>query len=353
MPYPDISALPTDPAALGRSIVSRFESDRSNPATTFAFAGTVLQAGASPALRAAVFRLVATLPGITSLGPMIDHVGRQGVAVGAPVRDGRQQQMIFDPATSAVLEVRSVVTDPAVILAEESHASKSFAMQHYVKGQLSRYTDYLVSGVVDSDTAQPPKATPTTSQQPAFILPDGTYAVVTRGEATVAPPPSDAPPQQQAGPLISALVSQARQQLGLRPSESVKSATEQDAVDEATATLMGPDGEFTIKRQLLVNAVPISAVMAGGGSSYRRDSHGNVLLNEVSGHVTKVAAGGPDGSFVTIDATGTAMTVEQLLQAAVRLLDLTPAPRDGGSMVCGLAPYRCQITPSSNLPPGP
>lgn len=61
----------------------------------------------TPATRASLFRVAATLPGIKLLGPMQDEVGRTGLAVAMP--EIRQTEiLVFDPASSALLEEKTI-----------------------------------------------------------------------------------------------------------------------------------------------------------------------------------------------------------------------------------------------------
>jgi hypothetical protein len=61
-----------------------------------------------PDVRASLFNLAATLPGIELLGEMRDEVGRVGLAVSMTHWWVEQQIIIFDPETSALLEERTV-----------------------------------------------------------------------------------------------------------------------------------------------------------------------------------------------------------------------------------------------------
>ncbi|MGH2626352.1 MAG: CU044_5270 family protein [Anaerolineales bacterium] len=69
-----------------------------------------------PDVRAALFEVAAGLPGIELLGEMDDRVGRTGVAVAITAFPftpwHRQEIVIFDPATSVLLEERSVSLAP-------------------------------------------------------------------------------------------------------------------------------------------------------------------------------------------------------------------------------------------------
>jgi hypothetical protein len=121
--------------------VARYEGGKPDPLGTFTFAGTFLQEGASPALRAALYRVIEDVPGIRWLGPMTDYLGRHGVGIGAPPYDGVQQQLIFDPTTSTALEERRVQVSPAG------------GFGHFPVGTVVGYTVYVTSGVVRSDTS--------------------------------------------------------------------------------------------------------------------------------------------------------------------------------------------------------
>lgn len=60
-----------------------------------------------PEVRAGLFQVASTLPGIELLGPMEDEVGREGTAV-AMSDWFRQEIIIFDPESSAMLEERTI-----------------------------------------------------------------------------------------------------------------------------------------------------------------------------------------------------------------------------------------------------
>jgi hypothetical protein len=145
--YPRAADLPTDPAALEQFIVRHFEGGTENAAATFEFAGTFMQSGAPPRVRAALYRMIQNLPGIQSLGPMTDKIGRHGIGVGF-TQHGVRDVLIFDPATSAVLEREGVATDPSQIPVPPGRA------QFRVNAVIN-YTVYEASGVVNSITAVP------------------------------------------------------------------------------------------------------------------------------------------------------------------------------------------------------
>jgi len=143
--YPDAASLPTDPAALEQIIEQKYEGGKSDVGATFQFAGTFLQSGAPPKVRAAIYRMIESLPGVQFLGSMTDKLGRHGIAVGY-TEYGVRDILIFNPATSAILEREGVAVDPAAI-------PTAPGIQSFKTGQVINYTIYVRSAVVNSDTA--------------------------------------------------------------------------------------------------------------------------------------------------------------------------------------------------------
>jgi hypothetical protein len=135
--------LPTRPKALERAIVTRFEHGRSRPSATFVYAATFLNAGSTAALRAALYRVIESLPGVQNLGRATDRLGRHGQAVGL-VTAGTREVLIFDPASTVVLESKMVAVPP-----------KQSGNNMLPAGTVLQYTEYLRVGVVNSDTAIP------------------------------------------------------------------------------------------------------------------------------------------------------------------------------------------------------
>jgi hypothetical protein len=145
--YPRAADLPRDPAALEQFIVRHFNSGKEDAGAAFQFAGTFLQSGAPPRVRAALYRMIQRLPGIELLGPMTDRLGRHGIGVGL-TGYGVRDVLILDPATSAVLEREGIAVDPSQIHVPPGSAKFSV-------GELINYTVYKASGVVNSITAVP------------------------------------------------------------------------------------------------------------------------------------------------------------------------------------------------------
>jgi hypothetical protein len=135
--------LPARPKALERAIVTRFEGGHSRPSATFVYAATFLNAGSTAALRAALYRVIESLPGVQNLGPATDRLGRHGQAVGL-ITSGTREVLIFDPASTVVLEREMVAVPP-----------RQSGNNMLPAGTVLQYTEYLRAGVVNSDTAIP------------------------------------------------------------------------------------------------------------------------------------------------------------------------------------------------------
>lgn len=139
----DTSGLPTDPAALRRLIEARKVPGVGGPpgeAETFTLIGDMLrEAYLPPPIRAALFRLTAELPGVELLGQVRDPAGRPGTGISfTDRRDGTRHELIFDPATAALLGERESVV-------------RSGAFGGTIPpGTVVGYAAYLESKVVDS-----------------------------------------------------------------------------------------------------------------------------------------------------------------------------------------------------------
>jgi hypothetical protein len=118
---------------------------RADPAQMFSPISQFLFLPTSPQLRAALFRVLADLPGVQLLGRQRDRLGRSGIAVAVTQGgSGRvREELLFDPATSNVLQtegvqLRAAPGGPAV-----------------PDGTVLQYTDFLSRGVVNSITELP------------------------------------------------------------------------------------------------------------------------------------------------------------------------------------------------------
>ncbi len=101
--YFDWENLPTEPTAMEAAIVKRFEGGQANNAITFLIATSVLNVAAPPAVRAAVFRMLATVPRVHYLGKVTDPLGRTGDTI-ALVQKPDDLVAMFDPKTGQVLD---------------------------------------------------------------------------------------------------------------------------------------------------------------------------------------------------------------------------------------------------------
>jgi hypothetical protein len=140
--FPDSSNFPTQPLALKAYIVRTLKVT-GGPTTIFLLAGDTLQVGARPALRAALFRLIQTLPGIKDLGPTKDEAGQRGIGV-AIDGFGNEYTLVFNPKTSAVLgeTVRSLKT-------------KNLGGEVISRGTLVGFKNYGRTGITGSITTVP------------------------------------------------------------------------------------------------------------------------------------------------------------------------------------------------------
>ena len=115
--FAELRALPTAPTKL-RAVLARYAREyhtgRASAASyEFVFATQIIRGTpASPSLRAAAFRVLASLPGVRAEGTMRDHAGRSGTAVSVKWGDIRRV-LIFDPVSARVLEERFLTLPPS------------------------------------------------------------------------------------------------------------------------------------------------------------------------------------------------------------------------------------------------
>ncbi len=156
--YFDPAHLPTQPAPLLRAIEHQLRVKEVPPtATAGATASEVATAGVfsvianrllfasnSPMLRAALYRVIAHLPGVQLLGWQTDRLGRRGIAVAishAEIGDeATRMELLFDPTTSDPLQTQLVQTAP---LYEPGTPPLP-------RGTALRYTVFVKRGIVNS-----------------------------------------------------------------------------------------------------------------------------------------------------------------------------------------------------------
>jgi hypothetical protein len=136
----ELAALPTDPAALKTWLLNRLHQLGNQEPDDYSLfwngKSLVMDLPVTPAVRAAAYRMMADLTGVTLLGEVTDQRGRSGMAV-AYTHDGDggpvEFRLIIDPDTGQAL-------------AEENRNTA---------GELSRYT--LVDGMGFRDEEAPAK----------------------------------------------------------------------------------------------------------------------------------------------------------------------------------------------------
>lgn len=136
--------FPTAPAA----IVARMRHAQPHARTADLFEGigdALREAPAPPALRAGLYRALASLPGVQLLGRTHDGRGRAAVAIGLDGADGSTRtDLLLDPRTAEMLAERETLIDPT--------ASRVYGF--LPKGTVVTSTVYLRRAAVDTVSDQ-------------------------------------------------------------------------------------------------------------------------------------------------------------------------------------------------------
>jgi hypothetical protein len=142
-PHP-ASDLPADPDALFARLEeasaghSRGTSTEMFTLVADAFRGAIV----SPAQRAALYEVVARIPGVELVGSVRDSVGRSGMAVAIDDNSGRTtHRLVIDPRTGTMLEEQEVVRRGNV--------------HGYPEGTVIGHSTYVVTAMVRSVGARP------------------------------------------------------------------------------------------------------------------------------------------------------------------------------------------------------
>jgi len=143
---PSLNKLPDDPAKLAALLSARkIEGGPKGPAEDFVQIGDMLrETYVRPSLRAAIFIVAKSIPGVRLLGTVTDQDGRSGIGLAyvhawPALREIGKSVLIFDPKTSKLIAEETFVT-----------------YTRTGKTVLNSWTDYLKSGVVDSTTSTNP-----------------------------------------------------------------------------------------------------------------------------------------------------------------------------------------------------
>jgi hypothetical protein len=108
IPYDTVKTLSTNPSVLRGQIEDLLEGGVPNAGKTFDLVASLLEEGAGPAQRSALYQVIAGLPGVSLLGPTTaDVTGAMGTAVSIDV-SGQRHVIVFDPTSSAVMEERII-----------------------------------------------------------------------------------------------------------------------------------------------------------------------------------------------------------------------------------------------------
>lgn len=110
-PTSNMQSLSTDPQVL-LAQMRAIEGDPHTPANDFAHIGDFLRGtDARPALRAALYRAAALIPGVRLVGATQDHFGRQGLGV-ALATGSVSRELIFNRQTAALMGEQSTGSNP-------------------------------------------------------------------------------------------------------------------------------------------------------------------------------------------------------------------------------------------------
>jgi hypothetical protein len=152
--FENYSDLPTDPDELLEELERR-ELIGGPPGDweTFEIVGGLLrETYTTPEVRAALYRVVAELPGVELRGRVVDGAGRPGVSVVYTYSTdewGSAFELIFDPRTAALLGTSELIVRDSEIDVESGGPGAIYGGIGPA-GARARTSTYLVSGVVDS-----------------------------------------------------------------------------------------------------------------------------------------------------------------------------------------------------------
>ncbi|MGI5170910.1 CU044_5270 family protein [Spirillospora sp. CA-253888] len=109
MTFKQVQALPTDPGKLGSALKRAIPRDHPTAGDTAdevvknCVTGLLSSVPAPPKVRAAAYRMLADMPGVTAMGAVTDERGRKGFGLRVRVMKGITDTVIIDQASSLVL----------------------------------------------------------------------------------------------------------------------------------------------------------------------------------------------------------------------------------------------------------
>jgi hypothetical protein len=148
--YYNVTNLPTDPSQMAAYFATQTQipgASNSNPGDQFDVAVGFLSHGASSAQRAALFRYMATLPGVKSLGwtqALGNGVSGETLAVQGTM--GREIEAVIQLRTTQLIEERVVVADP-------SQLGAGLYPSEMRAGEALSYTDFTYAGIATSSSS--------------------------------------------------------------------------------------------------------------------------------------------------------------------------------------------------------
>jgi len=151
----DTTVLPDEPGAL-LELIERREliGGPDGDAETFVIVGDLLrETWTAPSVRAALYEVVADLPGVELVGRVRDEHGREGIAV-AYTEAGSRSILIFDPRSAELLGERVVLTEDSAVDLGSGGAGAIYGGVGR-EGDVVYLADFLASGVVDSIEERP------------------------------------------------------------------------------------------------------------------------------------------------------------------------------------------------------
>jgi hypothetical protein len=107
-----LASLPTDPDRLRAVLQAEAAGDSRLVFKRVAALATTADALLSPALRSALYQVLATVPGVERVPGQVDLGGHVGVAI-AHTGDGKRTELVIDPVSSRMIGFRIVAVSAA------------------------------------------------------------------------------------------------------------------------------------------------------------------------------------------------------------------------------------------------
>jgi hypothetical protein len=109
LPYPDLASLPTNETALHKALVKQILATPvaegvASTTSVFVLAVDLLAGGTTAAQRAALYKVISSLPGVTLAGTVTTDVSRQSGTALSLTQNGNTVSIVIDPTTGSILE---------------------------------------------------------------------------------------------------------------------------------------------------------------------------------------------------------------------------------------------------------